>query len=324
MRAATRMGLATVALCASLLLHGCGVRISLTGPSVVGPGGQVPYSLALENPSACPVGDVEAIVVPFIRIPEIDVDGDPDLEDLFVEFLLALCTGQPFELPDGIICRIEGNEIICEVPDGQAPPGGPFTVSTSKGPMLECEGGSTSFRCSIASGALSSALATTAALQTLNCAQVGEVVECEAGQIDGGQTLSSNFSVTAPTAPGTYQTFVLAGADERGVCTSASSAAGAPCDSDADCPGGTMDDCASSVCVNDTTMAAGAGCEDSGDCAMGESCVACDANEELLLPIACQQITVGTPAPAMSPAGLAVSVLLLLALSAFALRRRVG
>lgn len=323
MRATIRSGVGAVALLGSLLVQGCNVQFDLDGPSQVSPGSLVDYTLNATNPGVCPVGEVDAIVIPFLSPEEIQIVGNDDLAQIILALLNGICLGEPFELPDGLVCRVEGNAVICERESGFSTPGGnPLTVTTPAGPLFTCERDGSKLTCQLSHPALAAALASNNVAQTLTCIQDGGEVDCHADRINPGQTLSSSFGLTAPFAPGVYRTFVIGGAFEEGVCRSGSSNAGGPCDTDAQCPGGTMDDCAAGICINDMTQATGGGCDDDTDCAGGESCVPCGDPNEILLPLACQQITVTATAPAMSPIAMAGAVLTLLTLALFALRRR--
>jgi hypothetical protein len=152
---------------------------------------------------------------------------------------------------------------------------------------------------------------------------LGQIQSCSLDELAGGDSAETMLNLPAPFIAGTYRSLLFAGASDRRVCKDGTNA-GDPCSDDTDCTGGSMGSCAGGVCVDNTTQAAGEGCDTTADCGANETCVQCDTSQPgmILLPFDCAQTTVfGHLAPAMSPWAIAGSVLMLLALAFFGMRR---
>jgi hypothetical protein len=319
-------GLGVAIALAMVVVSGCAIEVTLTGPSTAGSGTPVQMDLGLRNASQCPVGEIEAIVFAFIPEDEIEIESDDEgLEELLRELFSALCRGTSFELPDGFVCRVEGEGIICEDDTALSTPGGgSATVSTPRGTILTCQRSAGSVQCQ--GPALLTGANTVSAAQTILCAQLGDTAFCGVDVLAPGQSIGEQLTFTAPTEPGTYFSLAFGGSFAGGVCMDGSNV-GQACSDDTDCPAGTADNCGSGICVDDVTEATGAGCNVDGDCDTGESCVACQTTDldGLFLPIACFETQVASlTAPATSSWTLVGSVLAILALGFFGLRWRSG
>ncbi len=307
------------------LLGGCGLILELTStPQQVAPGGAVELGIKVTNPSQCPFGDVDVTLLPFIPVEEILIEGDDeDLENLVAEILTAACTGGSFELPDGVECRIEDNDIVCEFPpdEGAAHSAEGVTVRSPTGTLLACERDGSRLICARPADDGEAGQAALAPMGLTCGPEMGGEINCSMPGIAPGAMATTSVSLAAPTALGTYYSMLLGGAFDRGICKNT----GTPCGGDSDCPGGAMGVCGLGICIDDQTQALGVGCDSDAECPQDSSCVICEPDNGLPpLPFACAQTVVQAPtapAPALSPWAAAAAVLVLLAVAYYRRRR---
>jgi len=324
-----RVAAAGVALCGLTVLVGCGVQVDLTSsPAQVTEGQPVNFTLKVTNPSKCPVGDVEAALIPFFPVEEISLSSDPAIDTALHEGLNALCTNQPFQIP-GYNCNFVGGDLVCNPisPDTTAPTSGPIPLSSPAADILSCEHQGSQVVCKVRPLSQTMGASVTGSPVTLPaCVPIGnQFVVCLFGNLDPGASASIDIALPASRARLRLDNFFVAEAGEQGVCKDGSNA-GFPCDGDADCTGGSMGSCATGICIDNTTQATSHGCTTSMDCGMNETCTQCQPNQQGLtnIALACTQtdVVASAPAPVMSRWGLAAAVLALLSVAAVGLRFR--
>jgi hypothetical protein len=290
-------------------------------------GGTVDFKIKLTNPSRCPVGNVQALLIPFTTLADFGESTDPDLLNLFQSLVLAACSGQPVEAPGGVICHIDGGMLICDfvdfatapevIGDISLPLGGRRVACHRAGSRVTCQLPMLPSTNGEASGAVSTA--------TLVCTPSGDEAQCTASSLAGGEMVMANVSLTAPPGiSGTFQNLVFAGAFKLGVCKTGADQ-GQPCNGDSNCTGGGVGSCGEGICVNDMSdETTGVGCDVTADCGTGASCVACRGDgPSIPLGIACSGIGVNlAAAPTMSPWALATATFVLLAIGVVAMRRQ--
>lgn len=318
--ACRRVAIVGIALCLALT-SGCGLVLELTAtPNRVAPGGTVEFGIRATNPSQCPFGDVDLLLIPFVTIDDLEVHGDEELVDFF-QLFIGFCNGQG--VPEDVECRFEDEELICDlVIDSAAQSGsGTGVVRSPAGPLLVCEreGGRVACRRPSADdGELGGAALFPLGL---SCVPAAGAINCVAPLIQPGATLDTNVLLSAPTTHGSYYSLLIGGAWERGICKDT----GETCSSGTDCPGGTEDMCAPGICIDGQTGAQGLGCEDNSECPTGSACVICTPDNGVApLPVTCVATQVQPPtaaAPTLSPWAIAAAVLMLIA-QAYYLRRR--
>jgi len=307
---------------------GCGLVVKLTStPKFVAPGGTVHHNIKLTNPSKCPALAIDAELTPFVPAEDIVVQGD----DMIVAFIQALifgtCTGGELVLPDGVVCRLEELTIICEMESLRTGPdtSGSATVSSSAGVFFTCERDGSQIRCE--RGPASTTAGSTFATQALTCVPgMGGSYDCTLASLPGGDMATATIDLPAPTTAGLFFNILFGQAVVGRVCADGTNA-GKACASVLDCPGGSINNCLSGVCVDDTTGAAGVGCNpDTPACPMGQTCTSCDEGiEELTFPFSCSQTQVVQPtvSPAVSTWGWVAMLFAILALEVARRLRRI-
>lgn len=299
-------------------LNGCGLRAELTAnPTSVTTGQNVDFTVKLTNPSVCPVADVQAFVLPFFRLDDIDVTGAPETVQLIFDILSASCSGAPFELPNGIECNISGGTIVCEDTGMATGPDvfGDATLTSKQGLQINCQRAGSRLTCQLpAIEGLGAALAT-ASTSGLACVPSFPGAACSngGGQVGPGQSISGTVSLPAPLTSGSVQNFVFAGASKTGVCKAGTTNANLACNSSADCQAASMNTCGTGICQNGPTP--GAGCDNDGECGSGGTCPQCRTDVGMMMapvPFACANLFIfGATAPVVSPAGLLALVVAL-------------
>jgi hypothetical protein len=314
---------------------GCGVQVELTSsPDHVTQGEPVNFTIKVTNPSKCPVGDVNAVLIPFFPLPEISLSGDPTIDDAIHQAFQALCTDQPFQLP-GLTCQFVNGQLVCQNtgPDTNAPVNGEVPLTSPAADFLSCQREGSRLTCKIRS--ISSALGTNAAgspitlpsCVTLNnqMGEINEITECTIGDMAPGASFTTQVTLSALRHGHILDNLLIADAGQQRVCKDGSRQ-GQPCDVDMDCTGGSMGSCATGICIDNNTQATGAGCNTTPDCGATESCVQCQPNQPGISNVGldCTQTEVfaSAGAPVMSRWGLAAAVVALLAVASIGLRLR--
>lgn len=311
---------------------GCGLIVQLTTtPAVVAPGGDVDFAIKLTNPSKCPATNISANLQPFVPAEDIVIQGDDDLVDIIQALIFGICTGGELVLPDGVTCRLEGLTIVCETEDflRTGPEStGSATVSSPAGVLLACEGSGSRFACQRGPASTSTTGASTFAQASLICGPgMDSSVDCGLASLAGGEMATANLTLPAPATRGVFFNILFASANVGLVCADGTNA-GSPCLSAMDCPGGTMNNCLSGVCVDDMTGAAGVGCNpDTPVCPMGQTCTACSEgiDEFATFPFACTQSQVlrTHTAPTLVPWGWAAMLVAVFGVEVVRRRRRI-
>ncbi len=322
------LGLALAALCA-----GCGIDVDLTStPATVHVGEPVTFDIAMTNRSSCPVGNVTAILVPFV--PKdflISRISDPNQQAQASAAADAFCTGGDYTVPGGMAeCQIIDGEIICMV-------GGDTSGSTSAasavmttvgGDEIHCDTNASGVTCHIPPSiagmgehmaADSSSETTANSLSPVVCGigPNGHAGACFTLKLDAGETKTGQLVFT-PIYGGTLHNWTVAfSTKNNGVCKTAKNV---PCEDINDCPGQT--DCLPGICVGGDLD--GYGCNSNGDCETGGVCSPCTTPEDgqVLSGLACTTTdAIGYRAPAMSPWALAFAALVLLAMGYLGFRQ---
>jgi hypothetical protein len=300
-------------------ITGCTVDIDLTtSPDTVPFGGEVTFDVKVTNVSACPVGDISAIILPFVE-PNSGTAEDDSLLD-------ALCSGTlpGGDFPSGVECSVQGDMVVCGPSGPEDPVEGPEET------LFESGTGANMFRCVRRGDSLTCRLPVAAAeilaeqaASPLSCSAVGPMAFCSANELDVGEMQSDSFVLAANT-PGHVRNlaFVIAN-DDAGVCKTGSP--GVPCSVDADCSG-MGNSCGGGICSGSSGGAKdGFGCSigNAGDCP-GGTCTACGppSGGDLSAGIACTETSVGVEAPAMSAWMLALTAAALPIATVLAQRRR--
>ena len=330
---ATRVGTTVIvaALCA-----GCSnIDVDLSSsPSAVGIGQPVTFNVAVMNRSTCPVGNVTALLVPFVpRNLLIDRIPDPQVRKTLSDAVDAFCGGGTFDIPGSGGCQIANGELTCTGDDtsGNTTSGAQVTatmLSTDTNGDITCETDGVHVTCHIplsmvAMGEQIGADSTANSLGPLVCGTGpgGRLGACFTVKLDPSETKSGQLIMT-PTNGGLTRNWILAvAAKNHGVCKTGTK--GVPCSSDTDCSG-MSNTCGSGMCSGGSND--GFGCDVAGDCT-GGSCVACTVppDGQILANVACTATNVLRPqlAPTLSPAGMAAAVVLLLGVAYLALRRSI-
>jgi hypothetical protein len=310
---------------------GCGLIVELTTtPAVVDPGGDVDFAIKLTNPSRCPAAFISANLQPFVPAEEIVVEGDDELVDIIQALIFGACTGGELTFPDGVTCRLEGLTIVCEAEDAFSTPGdsGTATVSSPAGVLLNCERQGSRFTCTRGPASAGTTAASTFSQATLACGPgMGTSIECGLTSLAGGEMATANFTLPAPGMQGIYFNILFASANVGLVCADGTNA-GSPCLSAMDCPGGTMNNCVSGVCVDDTSGAAGVGCNpEMPACPSGDTCISCSEGigEFATFPFACSQtqVLLSHKAPTLAPWGWAAMLVAVFGVEVVRRRRRI-
>lgn len=328
-RVSMRVAVVGMVVCGLTALAGCGVQVDLTStPSQVTQGQPVNFTLKVTNPSKCPVGNVEAALIPFFPVEEISLSSDPSIDTALHEGLQGLCTNQPFQIP-GYDCNFVSGDLVCNPtsPDTTAPTSGPIPLSSPASDILSCEHQGSQVVCKIRP--LSQTMGASVSGNTIAlpaCVPLGnDYVICLFGDLAPGASSTTDIAVPAGRPRLRLDNFFVAEAGEQGVCKDGSRA-GQPCNEDADCTGGSMGSCATGICIDNTTQATGNGCATNMDCGMNETCTQCRPNQQNLtdIALACTQTDVlaSAPAPVMSRWGLAAAVIALLGVAMVGLRFR--
>ena len=328
----TRVG---VAVMVAALCGGCSrIDVDLSSsPSTVRVGDPVTFDVALMNRSTCPIGNVTALLVPFVpRNLLIDRIQDPAVRNTLSNALDAFCNGGTFDIPGSGGCQISNGELICMANDTTGGTGGaPATatmLSTDSNGSITCETDGSRITCHIplsiaAMGEQIGADSVGNSLSPLVCGTGpgGRLGACFTVKLDPGETKTGQLMMT-PFDGGPTRNFILATATKnQGVCKTGTK--DAPCSTNADCAG-MSNTCGSGICSGGTND--GLGCDVAGDCT-GGSCVACTVppDGQILSNLACTSTNVVRPqlAPMLSPSGIAAVVVLLLGVAYVALRRTV-
>ena len=256
------------------------------------------------------------------------VQGDDELVAIIQALIFGVCTGGELQFPDGVVCRLEDLTIVCEMEALRtgAESTGSVTVTSPAGVLLTCERDGSRITCE--RGSARTTAASTFAQQSLTCIPgMDSSVDCSLASLTGGEMATANLTLPAPTTEGVFFNILFGRANVGRVCRDGTNA-GSPCGSAMDCPGGTMNNCLTGVCVNDTSGAAGIGCDpDAPACPMGQTCTSCDAGiaEFATFPFACSQtqVAIPRPAPALSPWGWAAMLFAIFGLEVVRRRRRI-
>ncbi len=333
---ATRVAVAVMvaALCA-----GCSrIDVDLSSsPSTVRTGDPVTFDVALMNRSTCPVGNVTALLVPFVpRNLLINQITDPAVRNALSNALDAFCNGGTFDIPGSGGCQIANGELICMGGDttGNSTGGAPATatmLSTDTDGSITCETDGSRITCHIplsmaGMGEQIGASSVGNSLSPLVCATGpnGRLGACFTLKLDPNETKSGQIIMT-PLDGGLTRNFILAFATKnQGVCKTGLK--DVPCSANADCAG-MSNTCGSGICSGGTND--GHGCDVAGDCpGAGGSCVACTVppDGQVLANLACTSTNVVRPelAPTLSRPGIAAVIVLLLGVGYLALRRTPG
>jgi hypothetical protein len=329
---ATRVGATVIA---AALSAGCGridVDLSST-PSAVRIGEPVTFNVTLTNRSTCPLGNVTALLLPFVpKDLLINRIQDPAVRQTLSDAVDAFCTGGTFDIPGSGGCQISNGELTCMGNDtaGDTTSGALATatmLSTGDG-NVTCETDGSHITCHIpqsivAMGEQIGADATANSLSPVVCGAGpnGRLGACFTLKLDPSETKSGQFMLT-PTDGGLTRNWILAFATRnKGVCKTGTK--GVPCSGDSDCSG-MSNTCGSGMCSGGSND--GFGCDDSTECPDPGVCVACTVppDGQLLSNLACTTTNVvlaATKAPMLSSRGLIAAVVLLLAVAYLAFRR---
>lgn len=294
-----------VSIAVLLLSSGCGLNLTLTAtPSSPQVGQSVTFNLSVENPSVCPIGGAQTYVVPFVPLSEFDFDAEaPDINNELIQFFDAVCTGGTADLPSvGVICRIEGTVIICEIDTAVEAPIMEVvsrSVATTPAGDITCSRTGARVTCRIPQPQLGSAAQSAQAsvfAPTMVCdtSSLPFIAFCESPLIGPGATSEGSFAAVASEG-GVVRSLAISVPDTSGVCRDLQAGNSVPCSGSGGCTGG-ADTCHNRICVGGTD--AGRGCEFASDCAGSGECTDCfqDSSEGVSLGVACNQIVVGAAA----------------------------
>jgi len=327
MKALRGIGGATFGMVLGALCSGCVIDVDLeSSPDLANIGTPIRFDIGVTNRSVCPVGNVTAVLFPFIvKDSIINRIQDPELRELLRDFANALCSGQdPTLLSVGTSCELVTGDLICSL-QRQTPGGTQERVallSTDKGDEVTCEAAGSTVTCRIPKAILdmgAQAVATASTVGTLPCQQIDGIVVCFTLRLDPNETKAGGVEIAVDKS-GTLRNFIIAAAGkDDGVCASGL-IKGVPCDDDGDCLG-PMPRCGEGMCIGGTRD--GFGCDDVTYCPGGTECRACGTtNGDIFAGLACTETVVGTPTPTVSPWGLGAAAILLTGIGCLSLRYR--
>ena len=324
-----------MAVIAAALCAGCGrIDVDLSSsPKTVQVGEPVTFDVAVMNRSTCPLGNVTALLFPFIpKNLLINRIEDPDVRRTVSDAVEAFCTGGTFDIPGSGGCQIANGEIICEIGDTAGNVAretlATTTMLTANGnEHVTCETNGTQLVCHIPQsmaemGEHLAGDATANSLSPLVCGAGpgGQLGACFTLKLDPGETKNGQIVLT-PTDPVMGRNWILAFAvKNQGVCKGGPK--GTPCRDDSDCGTST---CGDGLCSGGARSGFGCDVDTVTDCP-GDECVACSVppDGQLLSNVACTTTNVdasAAPAPTLSPRGIAAAVALLLGVAYLAFRR---
>ena len=330
-----------VAITATALCAGCRIDVGLnSSPPTVRIGQPVTFDVTLTNRSTCPVGNVTALLFPFIpkdqRISQI---SDPVERQALSDAVDAFCTGGNYN-PGGMSsCQIVNGELICEAGDTTGDTTGTtqseMTMLSSEEGDVTCSTDGSQVTCRVPPsivqmgeqlGASSGGDATAGSLSPVICAAGpnGNLGACFTAKLDVNETKTGQIVIPANES-GIVRNWIIAFATKNnGVCKAGAGTKGVPCENSSDCPGAAA--CGAGLCsggANDgfgcDTATAGTDCPGGGTCNL---CTTTPEEGEVLSGLACTTTDVtGQTAPVMSRWGMAAVVVLLLGVGYAAFRR---
>ena len=317
-----------VAAIAAAMCSGCSrIDVDLTSaPRGAHIGEPVTFTVTLRNRSTCPLGNVTALLLPFIpRDRLINRITDPETRQTVSAAVDAFCSGGTFDIPGSGGCQIINGDLFCTVAgDASNLTVGAQTetvLSTDTVGSVTCATDGSSLTCHIPQamvqmGEQVGADAVANSMSPLICAPGpnGRLGACFTTKLDPNETKTGQLMFT-PTQGGFYRNFILAFATKNhGVCHGSNR----PCGDNSDCTG--MVTCESGICSND-----GFGCSSSEDCPAGGTCDPCTVPDDgqLLSNVACTltSVVVVTPAPTLSRWGIGAAVMLLFGVAYLTVRR---
>jgi hypothetical protein len=344
---AVTWGTTAFVICLFSLSAGCKVSVDLqTAPNPAFVGRPEDFAVSVSNQSNCPVGDVQALVFPFIPTgDDMKAFGDDSEKDKLSSSIDAFCSGQPVGDLDGIgvNCTFISSDVLCRI---QGLPGvGPgVQPAVEPDPPISdtdvtCASGSDSVACRIPGAMLQAGVS--ASSQTgdgayLSCNHVygpgplGAV--CSADTIGPGMTAKGLFQLETKQT-GVFHNWAVVLAEKAfGVCSKGTSnpvPPNTPCQATADCTG-SLDACLPGICVQGSSSLIGYGCAQDtgiGGCGTNGKCQMCGGStspEAILATIDCTTTRAfrDAQAPMLSKVGLLVAFLVLSAGGFVTLRRR--
>jgi hypothetical protein len=338
---AVTWGTTAFVICLFSLSAGCKVSVDLqTAPNPAFVGRPEDFAVSVSNQSNCPVGDVQALVFPFIPTgDDMKAFGDDSEKDKLSSSIDAFCSGQPVGDLDGIgvNCTFISSDVLCRI---QGLPGVGPEVQPAVEPDppisdtdVTCASGSDSVACRIPGAMLQAGVS--ASSQTgdgayLSCNHVygpgplGAV--CSADTIGPGMTAKGLFQLETKQT-GVFHNWAVVLADKaNGVCTQGTGTPNqpyTPCQHNSDCNSGSS--CRSRICTAGTLK--GYGCSLDSQCGTYGKCEGCTGSiseEAILATIDCTTTRAfrDAQAPMLSKVGLLVAFLVLSAGGFVTLRRR--
>ena len=312
----------------ALVGNGCAFFIQMTTSGT--PNGVV-FNVKVTNATQCPMTPPLLVVLPFFSVSETPRIPD-EIAAPLQQFLSSACTGiSPDELPEGVNCELDGNNLVCmvEMSGRSGADTAPETSTFGVGDLqVTCEPDGSALKCTLPLASLSSATDTSGGPAT-------DVTPLCFGPNPSGASLcfapvtpltalppggmgSSIFTLQQP--PNTSdQSFAFPIPLSTGVCKGGTRA-GRPCGgiiNTIPCPGSS---CGSGICQGGSND--GRGCSSSADCPSNQTtgtCVQCLASSGFQVSFACATFT-GRPVPPVSHSGIVVAVGLLIAVGLFGLR----